>query len=199
MYKYPFLALLLALLVGCAAQIRVNSDYPEGIQFAQYQTYRWQDEANINQSGDEFLSSEFVDARVHANVDTQLRSKGYLYREQGPVDFLVSYKLSSEQREDLRSYGRYYDPWWSVGVFNRHSSLGYGIGLSGSPRLSVDRYLHASLVLDFEDAETGALIWRGKGEGRMPGEQTAEKRRETFERFVEKTLKNFPSHLAGQY
>lgn len=196
MHKYHLLSLfLLIVLAGCVSPITVNSDYPENTDFEHYKTYRWQDAANLNFSDNEFLASEFVDGRIHSNVDTELRSKGYVYREQGAVDFLVSYKVSSEEREDLRSYGGYYDPWWSVGVFNRHRNFGYGVGVSGSPRLAVDYYLHASLVLDFVDANTHKLIWRGKGEVRIPEQQSGEKHRATLERVVRKILKDFPSHL----
>lgn len=198
MQKLSLFCLVILVLAGCASSVIVNSDYPEGVDFQQLKTYRWQDSANQNASDDEFLASAFVDARIHSNVDTLLRSKGYLFREQGPVDFLVSYKISSEKREDLRSYGGYYDPWWSVGVFSRHRSIGYGVGVSGAPRLAIDYYLHASWVLDFVDAETHQLVWRGKGEGRVPDQQTAEKRRAMLERIVSKILKDFPSHISFQ-
>lgn len=190
-----FIAILITVaLVGCANPIKVNSDYLEGTDFNQYKTYRWQDDANINSSFDEFLASDFIDGRLHTNVDTQLRSKGYVYREQGSVDFLVSYRISSEPRENLRSYGGgYYAPWWSVGSFNRHRSLGYGVGLHNAPRLTVDRYLYASLVLDMVDAESQQLIWRGKAERRIPEQQTSEKRRANLERVVAKLFKDFPS------
>jgi len=179
----------LAFLTACATQVVVNSDYAKGTDFSQYKTYRWHDADNSNLSTDEFLSSEFVDGRLHANVDTVLLSKGYLYRQQGAVDLLVSYKINSEMRQRLSGYGG--SPWWGIGLSDRHNHVGYGFDLHGSTRVSSEYFQHASVVLDFISAEDHSLVWRGKAEQRMPAEQSSEEWRNNLQRVVSELLKDF--------
>jgi len=184
--------LALVFLTACATPIIVNSDYAQGTNFSQYKTYRWHDAGNLNLSADEFLSSEFIDGRLHAYVDTVLRDKGYIYREQGSVDLLVSYKISSELRQRLYSYGG--SPAWGVGVLNRHDHIGYGVGLHSGARVSSEYFQYASLVLDFVKANDQLLVWRGQAEMRMPAEQSAEKWRESIRKIVDALLEDFHSH-----
>jgi len=185
--------LVLAFLTACAIPVVVNSDYAQGTDFFQYKTYRWHDAGNLNLSTDEFLSSEFIDGRLHANVNTVLRNKGYLYREQGPVDLLVSYKISSELRQRLYSYGG--SPAWGVGLLNRHNHVGYGVGVHSGARVNSEYFQHASLVLDFVKEDDHLLIWRGKAERRMPAEQSAEKWRESIQTIVDALLEDFHGHF----
>ena len=183
--------LALAFLAACATKVVVNSDHAQGTDFSQYKSFRWHDAGNVNLSADDFLSSEFVDGRLRANIGMALRSKGYIYREQGAVDLLVSYKISSGLRQRLYSYGG--SPAWGVGVLNRHDHIGYGVGLHSGGQVGTEYYQLASLVLSFVKADDQMLIWRGKAEMRLPAEQNAEKWSETIERLVAKLIEGFPS------
>lgn len=185
--------LALAFLTACATQVVVNSDHAQDTDFSQYQSYRWHDADNVNLSADEFLSSELIDGRLHAYVDTVLRDKGYIYRAQGPVDLLVSYKVSSEQRQRLYSYGS--SPTWGVGLLNRHDHFGYGVGLHSGARVNTEYFQLASLVLNFVKADDQLLLWRGKADLRMPAEQSADKWRENLQKVVDALLEDFHSHF----
>jgi hypothetical protein len=122
-----------------------------------------------------------------------LRGKGYIYREQGPVDLLVSYKIKSELRQRLYSYGG--SPAWGVGLLNRHDHIGYGVGLHSGGRINTEYFQLASVVLNFVKADDKLLVWRGKAEVPMPAEQGAENRRENLQKVVEALLKDFYSHF----
>jgi len=185
--------LVLVFLTACATPIIVNFDYDQDTDFSRYITYRWHDVSNLNLSKDEFLSSEFIDGRLHANVNRVLRDKGYIYREQGSVDLLVSYKINSEIRYGLRGYGG--SPAWGVGSFNRYDHVGYNVGLYSGAHVNSEYFQYASLVLDFVNGDGQLLIWRGKAERRMPAEQSAEKWRGSIQKIVSALLEDFHSHF----
>jgi hypothetical protein len=89
------------------------------------------------------LSSLF-DARLKKAVNSQLEARGLKQHPDNP-DFLITYHTGSEEKINITSYGYGYGPYW---------------GAWGGP-FEVQQYTEGTLVLDFVDAKSRQIVWRG--------------------------------------
>ncbi len=143
----PFVQLsciaILALSAGCAAWT-VKTETSHGADLARYQTYEWS-----GPTGGE--SDALVDQRVRDQVAAELAQKGIRPAAPGErADFLVVYRVESTPRLQT--------------VVN--PSVAYAPAASGAvavPPLPTMTYAYAdqALVLDFLDARSGRIFWRG--------------------------------------
>lgn len=159
---------LILLLIGCSS-IKVTHDYDPEIDFSSLKTYDWlplPDEAEIN---------KLTVRRIKNAVNTQLEAKGLSVTPDNP-DFLIGILLGKEQKVSVTDwgypYGRY-GRYWSGGV-------------------DVTQYDVGTITLDFVDAQSKELIWRGTAERELEDKKTPEKREQIINEAVEKMLENFP-------
>jgi hypothetical protein len=192
--------LVAAMIAMSCSQALVRSDYDRGINFARYQTYAWQAEIDGDENSDVSRNALF-EKRLKKAVDYELKSDGY-QQSTGNPDFLVAWQLTIADKVSVDSR-RYYYPTYGYGYWpgyygfgfrSRYYGFGYG-GFYGRDELDVDEYKEGTLVLDFIDPKTEALIWRGiyKNEIDESGIIPEEK----IQKAVEEILKRFPPENSG--
>lgn len=142
------LCCLLAL-VGCST-IETDTDFDPSVDFSQYHTYRWLDDAPIFRSdaGADARLSPLVGQRLRDAVEATLAKKGF--RKAEPADMAVSLSLDVRLRRFVHtwypSYGPYYD--WRYRWYY-------------APMTTVETFTEKVLVVDMFDGVSGRAIWRG--------------------------------------
>lgn len=177
----PFCLLIVLILGGCAG-LRVNQDYEPGTDFSIYTTFGWKS-AVQPPTGDIRLDNPLLDGRIRKAVKRALTGKGYREIDQGSADFLVEYGLTVQPEV--------YSPSLSIGTGvgigggGSFGGIGVGIPVGGS-------YEEGVLVIDLYDTKTGRLFWRGSGATRLNWKEGPEKTTEEINTLVDKILEHFP-------
>jgi hypothetical protein len=155
----------------------VGSFLERGTDFARYRTYRWAP-ASAQETGDPRLDSNpFFHERIRADVEKQLAARGFETTASGPPDLLVRYHASIKQQIDLTNV----DP----------GNTNCGDGESCRPYV----YDAGSLVIDFVDARTDKLVWRGWSEESVDG---AIDNQELMEQQIDKAVARILQRLPGR-
>jgi hypothetical protein len=105
------LALLAVSLGGCSKQLHVETEYAEGTDFCQYQTYRWiTDDLVLIQSGtgNERIRNVENERRIRAAVDRELADKGLHKAEGDDAQLIVAFTLGTKVRYHIQG-GAFYD------------------------------------------------------------------------------------------
>ena len=89
--------------------------------------------------------NDLLDKRVKGAVSSQLGAKGHK-EDQASPSFLIAYHIGSEDKVSVTDWGYRYGPGpW--GYYGRD--------------IDVRQYTEGTLVIDFVDASTKQLVWRG--------------------------------------
>src|SRR5262245_5019826 len=162
-------------MIGCAAQQTMNIDYDTGADFSTLKTYDWM--PATGNAADELLVK-----RIRTAVDTQLQAKGHKLVADN-ADFLIAMQLSGKT-----TYGG------STGV---GMSVGIPVGRAG--RISVGggkskpiEKKEGTLVLDFLDAKTKALVWQGTASGTVRPAASPEEQQQRINEVIAQMLADFP-------
>jgi len=142
--------LLFTALAGCST-MRIRTEYDPSAPFARYRTYAWIAAAPGPEQATPIRNPQ-IRARVVAALDREMAAKGLTRTsiEAGP-DFLVSVLGWAKTRIDVTNYGYAYVPVYA-----------YGPGpVRAVPVTQVRQYADGTLLLDFVDAKTMKLFWRG--------------------------------------
>ena len=173
--KLFFLLFLLAAVVGCSTVYDVQTDYDTKTDFTNLRTYNWlpvPDKADID-------SLDVI--RVQKAVNAEMQAKGLRLTSDNP-DFLIAEHLGKKDKVSVRNWGYDYGPY-----------AGYWGGAWGpSGGVSTYQFEEGSLILDFVDAQTKKMIWRGSAKAEVNDARTPEKRDELITEAVQKILKSFP-------
>ena len=165
-----------ALALAACATMNVNSVTARGADIRQYRTYDW---APLDQlsTGDPRLDNNtfFIDP-LRAAVEKGLAAKGLQKATAGGAALTIHYHASVAQRIDLSNA----DPIYALNCKGCGPSV----------------YEEGSLVLDFVDARTDTLVWRGWAEGSIDGVINRQAlMEETIDRAVARILDEFPGGL----
>jgi hypothetical protein len=162
-------------MIGCAAQPTMNIDYDTEADFSALKTYNWM--PATGNAADELLVK-----RIRNAVDTQLQAKGHELVANN-ADFLIAMQLSGQT-----TYGG------SAGV---GMSVGIPVGRAG--RISVGggkskpiEKKEGTVVLDFLDAKTKALVWQGTASGTVRSDASPEEQQQRINEVVSQMLADFP-------
>jgi uncharacterized protein DUF4136 len=144
------------------AEVRVKTDYDDGVDFAPLRTYAWIDpplrEETREEGGpgaDPFTHNTLIDKRVRDEVDGWLIAHGYRAAAAGESpDFLLRYELVSRDVERD-------SPVFVTGGFGRYG-YGYGSGVGYGYSRSTT-YQEGTLILDVIDPDSERIAWRGWG------------------------------------
>lgn len=161
------LGILMAFALAASAQ-DVKTDYDHHANFAQYHTYYWEKVKTTD---------PLWQNRIQEAVDKELQSKGWQRVDNGG-DVAVT-AVGSEHNE--KEYQTFYD---GMG--------GWRWGGLGETTTQVENYPVGSLVLDFYDAHSKQLIWRGVAQQTLSG--NPEKNEKKLDKAVDKMLDHFPPH-----
>ena len=191
-------ALLMIAVIGACSGLKLNPDYDLSADFDHYRTFAWAPDP-IPASGHILVDSPLMDRRIRSAIERTLKSRGYPTAEAGHADFLVTYHLVVESRIEVKNVGPALG-WGGYPLGYR----GFPYGYWGFPypywggidsMTYVDQYDVGTLIIDFTDAETRRLFWRGIGERRLSQQSTPEKTTEMVNRTVAEILAQYPPGL----
>jgi len=179
--------LVIALVGGCSG-IQVSQDYDLSTNFNAYRTFAWAPEPT-QKSGDVVIDSPFMDRRIRTAIETTLESKGYPKAAGGRPDFLVTYQLVVKTQVEIDTVG----PAFGWGVYP-YGYWGYPYPYWGGIDYTtfINQYEVGTLLVDFTDAKTHQLFWRGIGSRRIYQQPTPEKSTERVNRTVGEILAQYP-------
>ena len=166
--------LLICLIISCASIYGVENDYDTQFDFANLKTYDWM---QIPEKADiDSLSAQ----RVKKAVNAELKSKGLIMTSDNP-DFLIAEHLGKKDKIQVTDWGYDYGPYDRY--WDRYPEPGGVV---------VNEYEEGSLILDFVDAKSKKMIWRGAAKAVVDPSDTPEKREKLINEAVQEILKNFP-------
>jgi hypothetical protein len=168
----------LGLTVSCAAGVKTK--YDKAINFRSYQTYAFMP---APEKKFEYLTNPDrvmlkIDEKVTAALKKQLQKMDYGENPESP-DFLVAYHTGVYDKVSVLDWG-----------YNYPRTLRY---LDGRDDIELHYYKEGTLVIDFVDAKTKELIWRGAVKRIIePGKADEAKVKERIDAAVKKILAEFP-------
>jgi Domain of unknown function (DUF4136) len=169
-----FVLFFIGFTVSCASIYGVQHDYDKQVDFANLKTYDWM---TIPEKAD--IDSLSVQ-RVKNAVNAELKAKGLMMTSDNP-DFLIAEHLGKKDKVQVTDWGYGYGP---------HG--GYRGGYWGPGGASTYEYEEGSLILDFVDAKSKKMIWRGVAKAQIDSADTPEKREKLINEAVNEILKNYP-------
>jgi len=167
---------------GCSG-VQVNQDYDPATDFQLMQAYRWESETQAK-TGDLRIDNPLRDTRIRAAVARQLTEKGFTQTADGTPTFLVRYQYTLRQK--IESDGAGGGVGFGIGSYGSHGGIAIGTGNN------VREYDEGSLTIDFVDAASQTLLWRGTGIQRFREYDDPEKTSRDINTLVEKILAQFP-------
>ena len=161
---------LMGFVVSCSTIYGVQYDYDKQADFKNLKTYDWM---TVPEKAD--IDSLKVE-RVKKAVNAELQAKGLMMTSNNP-DFLIAEHLGKNDKVQVTNWGYNYDQ--------------YGMDL-GPQGVDTYQYEEGSLILDFVDAKSKKMIWRGVAKAEINNTDTPEKTEKLINEAVQEILKNFP-------
>ena len=164
---HTFLFALVALLASCTAPVAVQQK--PGTDFSQYKTYDWaKTDVKSADSANPIYASSLNDAQIQQAISAELAKRG-IRQATGSAkpDFYLTYHLYIEEAERTVAnppVAGYAFP-YSVSYRGGYLPINYGYWYTtpyyqrGTYR--TETYQEGTLILDFIDARTNNLVWRG--------------------------------------
>ena len=185
-----FWGLLLVWLGACSPNVAVEQR--PGVNFAKYRTFAWAD-TEVKTSGDQnpLLRSPIAQDRIRQAIAGELAERGIREVQSNP-DFYLTTHIFVEQAErtvtDTPPGPAFAYPY---AVRYRGGLLPVNYGYWYSPAYyqttRTEQYREGTLVLDFIDAKTHNLVWRGSMADPIDpsrlGKQFAEAAKDILEKF----------------
>ena len=171
---------------GCASGPDLRSDYDRSANFAEYETYRFYDDAGPGGSNYQDLFSQYVEAAI----DKEMQARGYRKTESDP-DLLINFNAILEDKTKITTSpapmtgygvgyygyrGGFYDPWY-----------GYGY----AQETHVSQYTQGTFNIDLVDAAKKKLVWECVGVGRV-SEDKLDNLQQSVNEAVPKYFEKFP-------
>ena len=172
-------ALCGALALGGCSSVSVTTDHDPDANFDAMKTYQWlntsKDALSANQQTSMFQNS-LVEKKFMNAVVEQLKTKGITEDTTKP-DFVIMYFAGTQNKINVTNYGYGYGRWG-----------GYGAGGT-----DVQQYTEGTIVLDFYDAKSKQLVWRGTASGALSSNKPSmEEVQEKLNGIVAKMLAEYP-------
>ena len=156
---------LIIFAAGCST-ISVTHDYDPQADFSSLRTFAWipfPKNVTVN---------DIVVKRVQDAVTRGLEAKGLQKNPQNP-DCLIAMHGATQEKLEITDWG------YTTGRYGRHW---------GGRNVSVQQYTEGTLLLDFVDAKSKSLLWRGVAKGTIDPTATPEKRTERINEAVANDL-----------
>jgi len=168
------LSLLLVAAVNCSG-MRIKQEYNEGFDFSRMKTFTWleQPEKPFEYLTNPIANRQQIDKHIKEVVNRELERRGYTRTFEGP-DFSITYHLRVQDK-----------------IYSHDQSYRTDYKTDKSVKLS---YKEGTLGLDFVDARTSELLWRGSASRIVSqGELDLEDTRVKITMAVKRMLESFPS------
>lgn len=169
---------LLMVVAGCGTSIQTNYDYDVNASFVDYHTYNWIQPQSGEAGGAQQArqSNDLLDKRIKNHVNAQLQEKGMTLDTNTP-DMLIIYHTGVQDKVQVTDWGyRYSDYYWGW----------------GGREIDVYNYEEGTLILDFIDASTQNLVWRGAGKVALDRNTNPDKADELVRKVVGKIMSKYP-------
>lgn len=189
-YSLSWAVLLLWWLSACSPA--VNVEQRPGVNFNNYRTFAWAD-TEVKTSGDQnpLLNSPIARDRIRQAITGELAERGIREVQRNP-DFYLTTHIFVEQAERTvtnpppMGYSYPYLVRWRGGLIPVNYGYWYSPAYYQTTR--TEQYREGTLVLDFIDAKTNNLVWRGSmadpvDDPARLGKQFAESARDILEKF----------------
>jgi len=163
------LGLVLGLLVGSAAAQSVQSDFDRTFQFSNLKTFSF---AVQRRGATDPLSTDSLnDGRIRTGLESQLIANGFRM-ETGKADFVIAYYVKTKNKLSVQDYG-YGPPRWF-----------------GGRDIRVNQDTEGTLMVDFIDARTNQVVWRGRAVGTLDMKGVDKKISKSTEKLVKQFVKD---------
>jgi hypothetical protein len=170
------------LATGCSG-IKVSQDYDPQTDFGSMTTFQWESETQAK-SGDPRIDNPLRDRRVRKAIMRVLAEKGFNQSAGVTPTFLIRYQYTLRQK--IESSGTSSGFGFGMGSYGHRGGIAIGTGNS------IREYDEGALVIDFIDATSQALLWRGTGTQRFNEYDDPEKASREINSQVEQILAQFP-------
>jgi hypothetical protein len=148
--RFAALTIAALALTGCAS-MNVSSYLERENDFPRYRTYTWAPPEALDTGDPRLDNNPFFHERIQADVEKQLAARGFEKTTSSVPDLLIHYHASVNQEVDVSSIDR------ETGTCDDE----------GDCRPYV--YEAGTLLIDFVDARTEKLVWRGWAKDSLDG------------------------------
>ena len=173
-----FLAAVVALSLAACSSVDITTDYDRSFDFAALKSYDWMSTSGSAVTADQkaaMFQTSLVNKNIKNAVNANLGAKGLKQDATNPDFFIVSH-LGTEQKVNVTNYGYGYGARWG----------GYGGGVD------VHQYTQGTLILDFIDAKSKELIWRGVASGALASNPSPEEAQQKINDIIGSMLAEYP-------
>ncbi len=138
-----------AVTLTCSQGVAVNADYDTSADFTKYKTYAWLDQVLPPEKIPKDLgaSNDITDRRIRAAIDEEMAAKGFTATTSDP-DLVIFYHVGVEDKVDVTDWGYSYASTGRYWGWNTRNVDTYD-------------YQEGTLIVDFVDARSKVLVWRG--------------------------------------
>jgi hypothetical protein len=170
------LPIALIILFGCSPYT-INYDYNTELDFGGYRTFNF-----IPDPKDKQRSNEGVRSRIRVAITRELQKKEMLFVPENP-QILIAILTNVDRKRELIEWGYTFGPeykYWR------------GPSYWGTESTDVKEYDEGNLIVDFVDAITHELFWRGGVEGVLPKNPAPDEVEVIIKEVVAEILKYYP-------
>ena len=163
------LAMVLGMMAVTAAAQSVQSDFDRSFRFSELKTFSF---AVQNRAATDPLASDSLnDGRIRNGLESQLTANGFRM-ETEKTDFVIAYYVTTKNKLSVQDYG-YGPPRWF-----------------GGRDIRVNQDTEGTLMVDFIDARTNQVVWRGRAVGTLDMKGVDKKISKSTEKLVKQFVKD---------
>ena len=177
--------LIAAVLQACQSTPSVNTDFDPSYNFSGAGGFAvLQPNFALSTVSGQPLMNELTFARIKRHVEGALVARGYRIVSADQADMIVTFLVTTENKADVRTYntGVHYGRCW-----NTYRCAGWI-----DPEIDVRHYKEGALFIDFLDARTKSLKWRGVTTKRLPAKASEAEREAIVSEVVSAIIGSFP-------
>jgi len=162
-----WMAIMLSLLPLAAYAAEVKSDYDRSFNLSNLQSFKFVDQTQRS-AKDALAGNELATKRIQSAIHKNLVELG-LHQQETKADFVITYYAALRNRAQITTSGR---PLWAAG------------------RIWVDQYAEGTAIVEFRDAKSGDLIWRGLVTDAVDPNKSEEKINKAIKKLIERFVKD---------
>jgi hypothetical protein len=167
---------LLVILGSCSGGMEIQTDVDPAADFSGFKTWDWVP-VPAEETGDPGVDDPIIRTRIRSAVEEELTKRGYLKSTNAP-DFLVNYHTAMKDELNSVEMQDYYEA-QTYEEFHKDVTYTY-------------TWHKGTLILDFIDAKSDKLVWRGTARAEVNLNDSAEKKKARIAKAVERMLREFP-------
>ena len=163
------LAMMIGVMAVSAAAQSVQTDFDRSFRFSDLKTFSF---ANQRRAVTDPLASDTLnDGRIRNGLESQLTANGFKVQNE-KADFVIAYYVTTKNKLNVQDYG-FGPPRWF-----------------GGRDIRVNQYSEGTLMVDFIDAKSNQVIWRGRASGTLEMKGVDKKISKSVEKLVKQFLKD---------